>query len=101
MFYALRLDDGSIVNSAADLVDCFANFYSTLFSTEEVDRVSQEELLYKLSARLSADQSEVCEGALSVDECFSALKGMAHHKAPGNDGLPMEFYVKFWQVLGG
>ena len=97
---ALRLDDGSIVNSAADLVDCFANFYSTLFSAEEVDRVSQEELLYKLSARLSADQSEVCEGALSVDECFSALKGMAHRKAPGNDGLPMEFYVKFWQVLG-
>lgn len=98
---ALRLDDGSIVNSAADLVDCFTNFYSTLFSAEEVDRVSQEELLYKLSARLSADQSEVCEGALSVDECFSALKGMAHRKAPGNDGLPMEFYVKFWQVFGG
>ena len=98
---ALRLDDGSIVNSAPDLVDCFANFYFTLFSAEEVDRVSQEELLSKLSASLSADQSEVCEGALSVDECFSALKGMAHHKAPGNDGLPMEFYVKFWQVFGG
>ena len=97
---ALRLDDGSIVNSAPDLVDCFASFYFTLFSAEEVDRVSQEELLSKLSASLSADQSEVCEGALSVDECFSALKGMAHRKAPGNDGLPMEFYVKFWQVLG-
>lgn len=97
---ALRLDDGSIVNSAPDLVDCFANFYCTLFSAEEVDRVSQEELLSKLSASLSADQSEVCEGALSVDECFSALKGMAHRKAKGNDGFPMEFYVKFWQVLG-
>ena len=21
-------------------------------------------------------------------------------KVPGNDGLPMEFYVKFWDVLG-
>ena len=72
-----------------------------LSSVEEVGRVSQEELLSKLSARLSADQSEVCEGALSVDECFSALKGMAHRKAPGNDGLPMEFYVKFWQVFRG
>ena len=97
---ALRQDDVSIVNSAPDLVDCFANFYSALFSAEDVDRVSQEELLSKLSARLSADQKEVCEGALSVDECFSALKGMAHRKAPGNDGLPMEFYVNFWPVLG-
>ena len=25
---------------------------------------------------------------------------MAHGKAPGCDGLPMEFYVKFWPVLG-
>ena len=97
---ALRLDDGSIINSAPDLVDFFANFYSTLFTAEEVDRVSQEELLSKISARLSTDQLEVCEGVLSVDECFSALKGMAHRKAPGNDGLPMKFDVKFWQVLG-
>ena len=28
-----------------------------------------------------------------------ALQGMARHKALGLDGLPMEFYVKFWSVL--
>jgi len=26
--------------------------------------------------------------------------GMAKRKAPGSDGLPMESYVKFWDVLG-
>ena len=25
---------------------------------------------------------------------------MARNKGPGSDGLPMEFYVKFWDVLG-
>lgn len=25
---------------------------------------------------------------------------MAHRKAPGLDDFPMEFYVKFWSVLG-
>ena len=25
---------------------------------------------------------------------------MAHGKAPGSYGLPMEFFVKFWDVLG-
>ena len=42
----------------------------------------------------------MCEGLLSQEECFAALQGMACGKAPGSDGLPMEFYLKFWHVLG-
>ena len=97
---ALRLPDGSIVNSPQDLVDCFADFYSSLFSADEVDPLAKLELLSKVSARLPVEQSASCEGELSVEECLSALQGMAHRKAPGNDGLPMEFYDKFWVVLG-
>ena len=41
----------------------------------------------------------MCEGYLSV-ECFKALIGMARQKAPGLDGLPAEFYIKFWPVSG-
>ena len=29
-----------------------------------------------------------------------ALQGMARGKSPGSDGLPVEFFVKFWDVLG-
>lgn len=90
---ALRLPDGSIVNSPQDLVDCFADFYPSLFSAEEVNPLAQCELLSKVSARLSVEQSASCEGEFSVEECLSALQGMAHRKAPDNDGLPMEFYV--------
>ena len=89
------LPDGSIVNFAQDLVDCFAGFYYSLFSAEEVDRFAQRKLLSKVSVRLSVERSASCKGELSVEECLSALQGMAHWKAPGNDGLPMEFYVKF------
>ena len=42
---ALRLPDGSIVNSPQDLVDCFADFYSSLFAAEEVDPLAQREVL--------------------------------------------------------
>ena len=33
-------------------------------------------------------------------ECKAALDGMASGKSPGLDGLPAEFYQRFWPVLG-
>ena len=53
-----------------------------------------------MSSVLPSDQAALCEGHLSVTEVSSALLGMARRKAPGLDGLPVEFYVKFWDVLG-
>lgn len=35
-----------------------------------------------------------------MGEVHTALLGMAHNKSPGSDGLPMEFYLAFWEVLG-
>ena len=49
---------------------------------------------------MSPGSAALCEGPLSPAECLDALQGMARGKAPGLDGLPMEFYLKFWPVLG-
>ena len=49
---------------------------------------------------MSPEQSGLCDGPLSLSECHSSLLGMALRKAPGCDGLPAEFYLKFWDVSG-
>ena len=97
---AVRTADGSIVSSPDDLCLAFSSFYSSLFAASPTDPSSQECLLHNVVSALPADQSELCEGLLSVEECFRALCGMARRKAPGSDGLPAEFYLKFWHVLG-
>ena len=53
-----------------------------------------------MSSVLSPAQADLCEGFLTLEECHRALVGMARRKAPGSDGLPVEFYLKFWDVLG-
>ena len=97
---ALRDRDGSIVSSPPDLCTSLSSFYSDLFSASSVDPQVQADLLENLSSSLSGGQSSLCEGHLTVDEVLSALRGMARRKAPGLDGLPMEFYLKFWPVVG-
>ena len=97
---AVRNDVGAIVSSPDDLCQSFASFYSSLFSAESIDVAAQESLLNNVESSLPSDQSESCEGLLTVEECLEALTGMARRKAPGLDGLPPEFYLKFWSVLG-
>ena len=97
---AVRTVDGRIVASPEGLCGSFSSFYSSLFSAEPTDADAQESLLDNIESSLSAIQSESCEGLLSLGECFVALSGMAKRKAPGLDGLPAEFYLKFWHVLG-
>ena len=97
---ALRDEDDSIVSSPHDLCTSLSSFFSGLFSASPVDPCIQSDLLGNLSSSLPDDQSSLCEGHLSVEEVLVALRGMARRKAPGLDGLPMEFYLKFWSVLG-
>ena len=72
----------------------------SLFAADVTDSSVQASLLANLPSALSSSQASQCEGHLSADECFQALQGMARRKARGLDRLPMEFYLKFWSVLG-
>ena len=83
------------MSSPADLCLSFSSFYSSVFTSSPTDPVAQQELLSNVSSTLPRGQALECEGSLTLDECHKALIGMAHRKAPGLDGFPMEFYVKF------
>jgi hypothetical protein len=49
---------------------------------------------------LSDREGSLCEGDVSVEECLVVLESFGQHKSPGIDGLPYEFYLHFWDMLG-
>ena len=96
---AMRLSDGKIVSDISGICRSWSDYYSSLFSAESVDLQILESLFENLTARLPADAVSSCEGPLSGQEVCSALEGMARGKSPGSDGLPMEFYLTFWDII--
>ena len=48
---------------------------------------------------MSDTEQEQCKGLFTKDELFAALKGLQTGKSPGSDGLPIEFYSAFWDLL--
>ena len=51
--------------------------------------------------RLSVDDSQVCEGKLTIEECVKSLNSFEPNKSPGNDGLTVEFYKFFLEHSWG
>ena len=74
-------------------------FYRELFKLEHVDVDAQDVLLSKVSAVLSEESRNKCEGAVNVGELEYAVRGMANGKTPGEDGMTLEFYKCFSKLL--
>ena len=44
-------------------------------------------------AKLSEDGKQACEGKILLNECELILETFQNNKAPGNDGIPVEFIL--------
>ena len=82
-------------------MDELYSFYSDLYSETNQSEINQScpFLDSESIPRLSPEMQQLCEGELSVAECYNILSTFQNNKTPGNDGLTIEFYRSFW-LLG-
>ena len=97
---AMQNSDGSIVADMPGICQSWVSFYSDLFSACPTDPSVKADLLSNLTSTAPPSQVSQCEGRLMMTEVHQALLGMALGKSLGSDGLPVEFYLAFWDELG-
>ncbi|KAI8521374.1 hypothetical protein Bbelb_011280 [Branchiostoma belcheri] len=96
----IRDQNGDTVSTTDEVTDVFRDFYTRLFTKDQLNLEDREFFLDKLDTALPEEVSNCLERPLSSEELLSAIKGMANNKTPGSDGLPKEFYYKFWDLVG-
>jgi hypothetical protein len=53
-----------------------------------------------IDRRLSPEDREFLEALLTLEELHEAATELGRDKVPGADGIPVEFFLMFWRVLG-
>ncbi|CAM4552099.1 unnamed protein product, partial [Caretta caretta] len=95
----LLAEDGTPLTEPAEMCGRARAFYASLFSPDPTNpsacRVLWEEL-----PMVSASDRDRLELPLTLAEFSEALRRMPTNKSPGMDGLTVEFYRVFWDVLG-
>ena len=95
----LRLPDGTMTTDLVEMRQHAVELYSALFRMEDCNRECVDELLQGLP-QLGTEDRAVLDSNISQEELTAAVGQMAPGRAPGLDGLPVDFYKHFWKFVG-
>ena len=84
-----------IIHSSKEILNECVNYYEGLYSSTNISLETINEYLNKtnVDCDLTNDEKARCDESINTEELFSAAKLMKLNKAPGPDGLPIEFYL--------
>ncbi|KAL6476340.1 hypothetical protein MHYP_G00148500 [Metynnis hypsauchen] len=99
-FTPLKDSEGRTCSDPAQMMGIAHMFYANLFSNRGTDREIGELFLSSLKTSLPSVARDSLETPFSLGELTEVLGKMNRRKVPGLDGLPVEFYSTFWDVLG-
>ena len=95
-------NDEYLVNKTEDLLDVVTNYYEDLFTSKNVENDEIDRYLQTINIpyKLSKLEAQNCEQIITEEEYLNVIQNnMKNNKSPGYDGIPVEFYQKFWNII--
>ena len=91
-----------VVYKDDELLSAAADFYDQLYKSRNIADEVIDEYLSKIDVpvTLSDDENEILGSKIRYKECCKVVENLKHNKSPGLDGIPAEFYQRFWDVIG-
>ncbi|CAM2110988.1 unnamed protein product [Caretta caretta] len=95
----LLAEDGTPLTEPAEMCGRARAYYASLFSPDPTDPRACRVLWEEFPMGSASDRGRL-ELPLTLAEFSEALRHMPTNKSPGMDGLTVEFYRVFWDILG-
>ncbi|KAJ0062189.1 hypothetical protein NL108_017638 [Boleophthalmus pectinirostris] len=97
----IELNSGVLTTDPSEINERFREFYEQLYKSEcNVNEAVQNNFLDKLQfQKLTEEDKEMIDRPLTVTDIIEAIGNLNSGKAPGQDGLPVEFYKVFKNKL--
>ena len=95
----LKKENGTFTSNNKEILEEEYAFYKNLYKADDIPKEDIKTYLRDTGNIniLYEHEANTLEGIISETECQNALRNMKLNKSPGSDGLPVEFYVSFWQ----
>lgn len=97
---ALKSND-QIISNHNELSKLVENFYKNMYKSQSHPdaHIPFIDSIKNYIPIISENFKDLCEQPLTRTELSDVVKKLKKLKSPGNDGLPTEFYLHFWDIL--
>ena len=95
----LKTNNNTTTTDKAEIINEITTFYKNLYTTEPTNDINQRKICNLISHKKLKGENKELGKFITEPEIKKALNKMANNKSPGNDGLPKEFYITFWEEL--
>ncbi|KAJ3584784.1 hypothetical protein NHX12_015279, partial [Muraenolepis orangiensis] len=99
VIHSLLSGTGQEITEPSQIRRRAVSFYSTLYTSEYEEGETLSEGFWNGLPQVSEEANSQLEGPLTIQELQTALQGMQGRRAPGIDGLSVEFYRAYWEIL--
>jgi hypothetical protein len=95
----LIINNNEMINQK-DILGELTQFYENLYKQDNTILDNENDFFSQQSIpKLSDTEQQSCEGPITIQECELLLSKFKKNKSPGNDGIPIEFYIEFWNEI--
>ncbi len=101
----IQINEKTVTQSKDEILTYISSFYENLYSSKASENYSSTyneawSLFFNNDIpKLSGTDKQLCEKNISGEELKTIMKSFKKNKSPGNDGITIEFYEKFWDLI--
>ena len=99
--HSLYRADGTTTDDPEEILEETRKFYQNLYTAGQIEHEILDRMLGEINRKVSPPSKALCDSPINLDDLTYSLKNMPNGKSPGTDGLTVEFYKRFWALLGG
>ena len=94
-----NVQPGTILNNKSSIELYVKNYYKKLYTKEECNENLKEWFLSLVTKKLTELDRRELDKEINEKEIFDAISSTKQGKSPGIDGIPIEFYLEYWNII--
>lgn len=92
---------GRIFTKREDIDTICHDFYALLYKHKPIREEAMREVFEGFTSTFTKAMNATLMEEMTEKELGAVVRDMAKGKAPGHDGIPVEFFQQMWSTLGG